>query len=126
MTNLDHVKLLFGPYHAPPLKRGDRAFCFYRDCLVYITSWTDAPTPWPRCRRLEPRVGLPGLLIDEELARAVRHESTAAIKFWWGVGNQAIANWRRALGVGRMNNEGSRRLITTALANATEVWKRHE
>jgi hypothetical protein len=30
MTNRERIKLLFGPYEAPPLKRGDRAVCLFR------------------------------------------------------------------------------------------------
>src|SRR5262245_50244449 len=41
--------------------------------------------PWPRCRALDQRGGCgSGLLVDEELARAVRSESTAAEMYWWG------------------------------------------
>jgi hypothetical protein len=29
MTDRERVQLLFGPYQAPPLKRGDRATCLY-------------------------------------------------------------------------------------------------
>ena len=36
----------------PQLKVGDVATCLYRDCDVVVTSWTDAPLPWPRCRAL--------------------------------------------------------------------------
>ena len=52
MDDADRVKLLFGPYPAPPLKRGDRAHCLFRDCDVVINSWTDARIPRPRCRAL--------------------------------------------------------------------------
>jgi hypothetical protein len=52
MTGRERARLLFGPYHAPPLKRGDRATCLFHDCLVVVTGWTDAPIPWPRCRAL--------------------------------------------------------------------------
>src|SRR5262249_12921032 len=83
MTHPDRVKLLFGPYRTPPLKRGDRAFCLFRDCAVVVTSWTDARIPWPRCRPLDSPLGGSGLLVDEVLARAIRHESAAAICFWW-------------------------------------------
>jgi hypothetical protein len=41
----DRVALLHGPYHAPALRKGDFATCFYRDCDVVVTSWTDAPGP---------------------------------------------------------------------------------
>ena len=47
MTDRERVKLLFGPYKAPPLRRGDRAVCLYRDCDVIVTSWTDARIPAP-------------------------------------------------------------------------------
>jgi hypothetical protein len=43
LTDADRVKLLFGPYKAPPLQRGDRATCLYRDTTVIITRWSDAP-----------------------------------------------------------------------------------
>jgi hypothetical protein len=52
--------------------------------------------------------------VDEELARAIRHESVVAIRFWWGVGAEVLKKWRRALGVTRTNNEGSRRRIRAA------------
>jgi hypothetical protein len=50
-----------------------------------------------------------GLLVDEELARAVRCESMLAIRYWWGVSRTAVYNCRKALGVEKLN-EGSRRL----------------
>src|SRR5262249_20870026 len=49
------------------------------------------------------------LLVDEELARAVRCESVLAIRYWWGASANAVWNWRQALGVGKFN-EGSTRL----------------
>jgi hypothetical protein len=57
---------IYGPYEAPPLHRGDRATCLYPDTEVMITSWTDAPIPWPRCRTLGVGGGS-GLLVAEEL-----------------------------------------------------------
>ena len=44
----DRVKLLSGPYRPPPLTKGDRAACLYRDADVIVTAWSDAPLPWPR------------------------------------------------------------------------------
>jgi hypothetical protein len=55
MKHADCVKLLFGPYRPPVLRKGDRAFCLFRDCAVVVTSWTDARIPWPRCRALDGR-----------------------------------------------------------------------
>jgi hypothetical protein len=109
-----NAKLLFGPYEPPPLKKGDRETCLYRDAQVVVTSWSDGRISWPRCRALGHRGGS-GLLIDDELARAVRSESAAAVMFWWGVGCNAVWSWRKALGVeGRDGIEGSRRLIRAA------------
>jgi hypothetical protein len=106
--------LLFGPYKAPALQKGDRAFCLARDCDVVITSWTYALMRWPRCRALETHGGGSGLLVNEELARAVQHESAIAIKFWWSVSTKTVWWWRQALGVTNQNNEGSRRLVQAA------------
>jgi hypothetical protein len=42
MLGPNRVQLLAGPYPYPPLRKGYRAFCLYRDCDVVITSWSDA------------------------------------------------------------------------------------
>jgi hypothetical protein len=76
-----------------------------------VYGWSSAPIPWPRCVRLEPPQRGRGLLVDEELARAVRHESALAVAHWWGVHLSTVLNWRKALGVTRTNNEGSHRLV---------------
>lgn len=107
----DTTVLRFGPYTAPAVKKGDRAFCLYRDCDVVITGWTDAHLPWPRCRALHHRGGS-GLLITDELRRAIVSESAAALKHWFCIGTKAAWNWRRAFGVGgRMTTPGSRELL---------------
>ena len=77
------TQLLHGPYQAPRLQVGARTHCLLRDCEVTVTSWTNAPIPWPRCQPVGQRGGC-GLLLDEELARAVRCESASAIAYWWG------------------------------------------
>jgi|SRR5262245_29748845 len=109
MSDDDHVRLLHGPYTAPPLHRRDRASCLFRGGEVVITGWSDAPIPWPRCRVLGGHGGGSGLLVDEELARAVRCESMLAIRLWWGASAGTVWRWRRALGA-RGLNEGSARL----------------
>ena len=73
-------KLLFGPYQVPALKRSGRATCLFRDCDVVVTGWSDARISWPRCRPRHVPRSHPSLLVDEELARAIRHESAAAIR----------------------------------------------
>jgi hypothetical protein len=118
----DRVKLLFGPYQAPPLRRGDRATCLLRDCTVVVTGWSAGRIAWPRCRPLDNyRGGGSGLLLDEELARAVRHESVVAVMYWWGASSGAVQRWRRVLGVGRTDNEGTRRLMRDAAERGGEA-----
>ncbi|HVS35423.1 MAG TPA: hypothetical protein VMS17_07545 [Gemmataceae bacterium] len=51
------------------------------------------------------------MLVDVELARAIRMESAAAIRCWWGVSVGVVWRWRKALGVGLMHSPGARRLI---------------
>ena len=84
MTRDARVHLLHGPHRAPPLKRGDRAACLFRDGDVVVTGWTDARIPWPRCRLPGGHGGGSGLLVDGELARAVRSESALAVRYWCG------------------------------------------
>ena len=81
---------------------------------MVVTGWTDARISWPRCRPLDVPRSRPALLVDEELARAVRHESAAAIRFWWGVSSGVVHRWRKALGADRKNCPGSQRLIRAA------------
>jgi hypothetical protein len=102
-------ELLCGPYQPPALHCGDRATCLYRDAEVIIASWTDAPIPWPRCRAIGRRGGS-GLLVTEELVRAVRTESSVAVQYWWGVREGTVWRWRKAFGVAQWGTPGSRRL----------------
>jgi hypothetical protein len=113
MHNAVRFQVLHGPYTAPALRRGDRATCHFRDADVIVTGWSDGRIPWPRCRLPGTHGGGSGLLVDEELARAVRSESKQAVMFWWGVSASAVFNWRRVLGVERFN-EGSKRLHDAA------------
>jgi hypothetical protein len=119
MRDADRFQLHHGPYTPPALQRGDPAVCRYRDAGVIVTSWSDAPIPWPRCQVPGQRGGS-GLLVDAELARAVRYESAQAVRYWWGASASAVRNWRRTLGVERFN-EGSKRLHDAA---AVETGRR--
>jgi hypothetical protein len=87
MHAADPYQLLHGPYTAPALRRGDRATCLLRDADVIITAWSDGRIPGPRYR-VPGRRGGSGLLVDEELARAVRCELAQAIRFCWGSGER--------------------------------------
>ena len=123
MIDRERLKLLFGPYKAPRLRRRDRAFCLFRDCDVVITSWTDARISWPRCRAVHHRRGGPGLLVDDELLRAIRTESAVALKHWFGVSTHAVWNWRKAFGVGQWGTEGSRRLHKALSEAGAEITR---
>jgi hypothetical protein len=122
MRNHERVRLLFGPYTPPRLIKGDKVFCHFRDKLVSIIGWSDGRISWPRCCPVGDRGGGKGLLVDDELLRAVRHESATAVAYWWGVSESTAQRWRRAFDVRRMENEGTRRLM---LANVEEVVLRH-
>src|SRR5262249_30681320 len=100
-TDPESARLLHGSYRAPPLKRGDRAHCHLRDTTAVVTSWSGGRIPWPRCRADGTRGGS-GLLVDDELLRAVRTESLAAVAYWWGIYPTVVSKWRRKLGVGRL------------------------
>jgi hypothetical protein len=59
---------------APTMRRlsaGDHTRCLMCGTVV-ITSWTDARISWPRCKRPADK-SHPSLLLNEELARAVRN-----------------------------------------------------
>lgn len=63
-----------------------------------------ARIPWPYAFR-----GRPFLIVTKELARAVRNESNQAVAYWFGVQQQTVTKWRRALGV-ELATEGTRKL----------------
>src|SRR5262249_28431489 len=110
----------------PAWSEADRTTCLLRDCDVVITGWSDARIPWPRCRAVGTRGGGSGLLLDAELAAAVRHESAAAVMYWWGVSAGVVWRWRKALGVSRTNNEGSQRLIQAAAEEGAAAMRERE
>src|SRR5262249_320532 len=99
----DHVRLLHGPYEAPARSRGDRPTCLLRDGEVIMSGWRSARMSWPGWRLVEGAGGGSGLLVDEELARAVRCESALAIKYWWRASQTSVWAWRKALGVEKFN-----------------------
>jgi hypothetical protein len=110
LMTIDPSRLRFGPYTPPAVKKGDRTSCLYRDADVVVTAWTAARIPWPRCRALASRGGA-GLLVTDELRRAILSESAAAVMHWFGVSTKAVWKWRRAFGVaGRLGTPGSREL----------------
>src|SRR5688572_10634782 len=91
-------RLLFGPYTPPALAPGDRSHCLYRGRLCVVTGWSDALIPWPLALSVGARGGRPGLLVDAELARAIRGETVDALRHWWGVSRELVRRWKNALG----------------------------
>jgi hypothetical protein len=49
---------------------------------------------------------------------AIRHEAAAAIRHWWAVGIGVVWRWRKALGVGHTDNEGSARRMRDVYEDA--------
>src|SRR4051794_16823394 len=92
----EKTALLFGPYQLPVLKVGSRASCLYRDAEVVIYGWTGAPISWPLCYLAGTRAVARGILVNEELVRAIKHESGLAIQHWWDVSRGTVRRWRRA------------------------------
>jgi hypothetical protein len=124
-TETDRTRLLFGPYKTPDLKAGERVLCAYRDADVIVYDWSSARVPWPLCYLAEkPGIGK-GVLVDDELARAIRHESVIAVQYWWGVCQATVCKWRAALGICRLDAEGSRRLIHQAAQNGLNARRNH-
>jgi hypothetical protein len=105
---------LIGSYRAPGVKRGRRVRCLYRKCACRVTSWTDAPIPWPRVRPV----------VNAELRRAIRTESADALKYWFGAATTVVWKWRREFGVGgRATTKGSKLAIRAAAVKGAEAIK---
>jgi len=88
-----------GPYSAPPGGVGDSLTCRIRG-RVPIAGHSTAPIPWPFTFASSSR---PTFILCNDLVRAVETESREAVAHWWGVSRRTVTDWRRALGVGRMN-----------------------
>ncbi len=98
-------ELIAGPYQPPACRVGDWIDDEI-DGRLEVGGWTTAPISWPRRKK----TGRASLILTEELARAVRTESSEAISFWWGVSTAKVWMWRKALGVGRVT-DGTRKLL---------------
>jgi hypothetical protein len=104
------AELLHGPNHPPDVERGDRTICLFRDCEAIVTSWSAARISWPRCRPAWAKGGGSGLLVTDELVRAIKSESSLALQHWFGINPETVWRWRKAFGVTRIGTDGSRRL----------------
>ena len=114
---------LIGTYSAPAVKRGQVVTCLYRDRDCKVTSVTSAPIPWPRVQPLEQRGGS-GLWVNDELAKAIRTESAAALRYWFGVSSGVVWKWRKSFGVGgRATTQGSKEAIHAAAKKGADAVK---
>ena len=104
----------------------DVSYCLVCDCDVIVTSWTDVRISWPRCRSVDRPVGGSGLLVDEELARAVMTESSAAVQHWWNASRNSVRLWRRSLDETLTNNPGTVRLLTASAKRGAAAMHEHE
>jgi hypothetical protein len=135
MKDADRFRLL-SRYRTPCIRIGTVLSCESRDCDVIVVGYSDGRIPWPLGRRRGS--GVRGLVVFGDLARAVRRESNQSVCHWWGVTEKVVTKWRKALGIGAMN-EGTARLRTeyakedwfvagrrTAIANAADPERRQK
>lgn len=94
----DPYRLLHGPYAVPTLTEADTTTCLYRQRTVRITRWSDTPIAWPLGIDVTTG-GRPSPVVDEELARAIRHERPRTVCHWWGVSMALVQRWRKTFGV---------------------------
>lgn len=89
--------LVGGPYKPPAVAIGDTLRCKLKGDLK-VSGFTDAPIPWP-VGRLPGGRGQSSLVVRDDLARAIKCESVAAVCHHFGVSPSVVRRWRRALGV---------------------------
>jgi hypothetical protein len=63
------------------------------------------------------------LLVDEELLRAIRTESSLALQHWFGVSKYTISRWRNAFGVTQWGTDGSQRLHKSLSESGAEKMR---
>lgn len=100
----DRFKLHRGPYKTPRFRIGQIVVDQIRG-EVTIVGVTDGRIPWPIGKTKRAKT----LVMFRGLAKALRAESATAICHWWGVTEQTVTKWRKALGVSP-DTLGSRRL----------------
>ncbi len=106
---------LLGTYEAPLFAYGQTVRCAVRGAVV-VVGLSAAPIPWPvgRPDRARPRNCL---VVYGGLAAALRRESTLAVAHWWGVGENTVWRWRKALGLTGVVTEGSKLLLRQTAAS---------
>jgi hypothetical protein len=59
-------------------------------------------------------------MVTDELKRAVQSESSAALVYWFGVGQETVWRWRLAFGIGQWDTPGSKRLHELTVEQAAD------
>jgi hypothetical protein len=117
MLDADRFRLL-SKYRTPRFRVGQRVRCFIRG-EVEVAGVHDGPIPWPECKTARRRA----LIVYADLPRAIRRESSIAVGYWWGVGQDRVWKWRKALGVGATTKGTSKlRSAYTLEPWAVEAW----
>jgi hypothetical protein len=77
MTDSERFRLLY-TYTTPACRIGQRVrYAVFGE--VEVVGYSEAPLPWPVCRRGKWRVPI----VIRGLERAVRRESVQAVCHWW-------------------------------------------
>jgi len=113
MPSYDRHKLHFGPYRTPHFQYGQKVDCLARG-EVTIAKLSSCRIPWP----VGQKVSALSLVLYKDLARAVRRESSVAVRHWWGVGAAAVWKWRKALRVPRWNDGDLRLKVAIGKSDA--------
>jgi hypothetical protein len=117
---------LIGTYPTPRVRRRQRVWCEYRSKWCRVTSFTADLIPWPRVAP-EGQKGGSGLWVNDTLATAIRTESGAALKHWFGVSQGAANRWRRWAGVeGWTATAGTRVAVKGAAEKGAEATRGRE
>lgn len=94
--------------------------CEVRGEVVFV-GLSKGPIPWP----IGKRGRVQAIAVFGALAEAVRREPLEAVCHWFGVGQDTVWRWRRALGVPAVN-EGSRLLKSEAAQDPDAIQARAE
>jgi hypothetical protein len=89
-------RLVAGPYKPLRCKIGDVLSDLLRGDVA-VSAFSKAPIPCPMGRARKKAKLAP--ILTSELERAIRTESSKAVKYWWGVGTWLAWVWRHQLKV---------------------------
>lgn len=95
--------LVKGPYTSPSLRIGDTVTCAIRGS-VEVKGWHDKGSiAIPRGGSIGIRCGL---VVCDDLLKALYVETSRAICFYWNIAEPTVARWRMALGIYSRATEG--------------------